>query len=100
VSRRAVFLVLAVAAAAGGCLPKDSVFKFPRFTEAQSEWLQTHCRVTGVTLYEGQVTMPQAKEKLQADVVERLASSNDEVQLVGYRCPEPVPAEIARGEEK
>jgi hypothetical protein len=34
-----------------------------------------------------------------ADVVERLASSSSVVQLVAYRCSEPVPEVVARGEQ-
>jgi hypothetical protein len=91
-------IVALVLAAGTGCMATDTVTHFPRFTETQSEWLQTHCRITAVRTFEGGTPMAEAKLQLHADVVERLAGSVFAVELVGYHCTEPVPDAIARGE--
>ena len=81
------------------CSHVATVRRFPRFSESQNEWLQSHCRVVFVDEVEGDARLDVTKARLAADVVERLAASESVVQLMAYRCAEPVPPEVARGEE-
>ncbi len=95
-TRAAAWLPLVALAVACG---EPTVAKFPRFTETQNEWLQSHCRITYVGVLSSDTRLADAKAKLHADIVERLASSMTEVQLVAYACPVAVPDEVAKGEE-
>jgi hypothetical protein len=82
-----------------GCASEATIRSFPRFTESQNEWLQSHCRVSFIDEFAVDTKLADAKKNLDADIVERLASSQTAVQLVGYRCSVSVPPEVSKGED-
>jgi hypothetical protein len=83
---------------AASCAREATVTQFPTFTEQQNEWLQTSCSVAFVQTIAADTPRDAFKPIVKADVVERFAIVNGEVELVGYACKVPVPAEVSRGD--
>ena len=77
----------------------DSIRMFPKYTESQNEWLQSHCRITFIGEVDSGTKLVDFKREHRADIVERLAASESTVQLVAYQCSAAVPEAVARGEK-
>jgi hypothetical protein len=88
--------LLALGAACAARPP--TVRNFPTYSEHQSEWIQSHCRVAFVEVVDADRSLDDFRRQAGMDLIERLSASAAAVELVGYKCPVAVPEEIARGE--